>query len=169
MNPTPLLIAALVAGALGALGGYRYADAQGAAELARVQRLAAEEKAAITTAAATRLIAANRLADDLTLRVDAADVARMNASKERDRALKSLTTGRACLDGTAVRLLNQSARADDGQLPAAADQSADTATAAASDSDVALWIGTARDYYDACRGRIDALAEWRAGQVAGAQ
>ncbi|WP_153117390.1 hypothetical protein [Rhodocyclus tenuis] len=159
------IVAAAIAGLVGAAAGYRYADAQGIAALERVQRAEANKRAAVVEAAATRLIAANRQADELTERVAAADAARDTAAQERDRALKSLTTGRACLDGNVVRLLNQPTGARVGQLPAAADEPADGAAGAATDTDVAGWIGDARDAYDACRGRIDALREWRNTQA----
>jgi hypothetical protein len=90
--------------------------------------------------------------------------------KERDDALRKLTSGRRCLGGAARRLLNAARpAAGDRGLPAPADGVArPVATVAphsideggddsASDTDVALWARFARDQYDLCRGRIDAI------------
>lgn len=115
-------------------------------------------------------LAAQRRGDDLAAQVAASDAARIEIGKERDDALRKITTGRPCLDGPVVRLLDGAARvpADPGlRLSAAAGGAAHAAAAAAadwgataSDTDVALWAWRARDRYDACRERIDALREF---------
>ncbi|MDR2113413.1 MAG: hypothetical protein LBQ62_09995 [Candidatus Accumulibacter sp.] len=78
--------------------------------------------------------------------------------KEKDDALRKLTTGRACLDAPVVGLLNADAFAANGPgLRPPAGGVARAAAGFASDTDVALWARNARDQYDRCRGRIDAL------------
>jgi hypothetical protein len=87
--------------------------------------------------------------------------------KEKDDALRKATTGRACLDADAVRLLNAPAAAPPGlRLSAPAGGPAGPPAAAAGDSGdasdtaVALWARFAREQYDLCRGRIDALNDF---------
>lgn len=89
--------------------------------------------------------------------------------KEKDDAIRKLATNRACLGADLVGLLN--AGADPGlrlSSPAsglARPTAASTADPSvrdqwATDADVALWARYAREQYDACRARIDALAEF---------
>ena len=73
-------------------------------------------------------------------------------TKEKADAVRKLTTGRRCLDGAAVRVLNAEAVPDPVSKPLPAD------AAFATDTDVGEWIAGARKAYDTCRARLDGIA-----------
>jgi hypothetical protein len=107
------------------------------------------------------------LGDDLTRKTITLEAANRKLGKEKDDALRKATTGRACLGADLVRLLDDAAPAPTPGLrlppPASGIAGADAAAARdqdATDTDVALWIRYAREQYDVCRGRIDALREF---------
>jgi hypothetical protein len=163
--------AVLVGAALGGGLCKLYYDTQLAvleASIARERQASAETHAAATSDALARLQAAQLKGDALAAQVAAAETARLQLAQEKDREIARLTTGRACLDGSVVRLLNR----DQGsgirdQLPAPTGFAFGTDSAAAadtadfaSDTDIALWARHARDQHDACRERISALRTW---------
>ena len=125
------------------------------AEIARIERVHAEERARDAGEAAAELQAAVARGNALAGRASAAESARDAALKETSDALRKTTTGKPCLSGAAVRLLNNTGLKP--PLPEPAGQSAGADAAAATDTDVALWAAYARRSYDTCRGRIDAL------------
>jgi hypothetical protein len=113
----------------------------------------------------------------------AQEAANRKLGKEKDDAIRKLATGRACLGADLVGLLNDGAESSGPGLSAPAGGLAYPAAAAATDSgirsqesgisetpgirtawatdaDVALWIRFAREQYDVCRRRIDALNEF---------
>lgn len=121
------------------------------------------------------------LADDID-RARAATTARQARQlKETQDALKAVTTGRPCLGGAALRVLDQPASlrptAGAALLPAGALQDPAARPAAdpaqqgqagdgdeyATDTDIAGWIATARDLYEQCRGRIDDIRRYDDG------
>ena len=73
-------------------------------------------------------------------------------TKEKNNALRQLTTGRRCLDGAAVRVLNATA------VPDPVAESVQPDAAFATDTDVGEWIVGAQQSYDTCRARIDGIA-----------
>lgn len=164
MNPVHFLLAFFVFVALGATGGYRYASAQGEARVASLQAQHAEDLARATSAAAERLDEANRLGEVLAAKAAAAEVARNQVAKERDDAIKKIAVGRPCLGAGLVGVLNAgtATAAAGGAVPDAADGAEDDG--AATDTDLALWIGGAIDAYEACRSRLDVVATWREQQ-----
>lgn len=110
-------------------------------------------------AATARLQAAIERGDALQTRVAAEETARAQITQEKTDALRRLTTGRACLGGPAVRLLNGPGLKP-GAVPEAPGQPAGAAAAFATDTDVGLWAAGAIRAYDTCRGRIDALNDF---------
>ncbi|MCL2524571.1 MAG: hypothetical protein FWF20_11765 [Betaproteobacteria bacterium] len=155
------LLAVFAAGALigGDVAGRTYREKIAVAEAAyeKDRRVAAESVALALTAlrekeAEGEKLAARQLELEATGR---------KLEKEKNNALKKLTTGRPCLDGATVRLLNASADpAGKRSLSAHPADALEAATAFATDTDIALWANHVRFRYDACRGRIDAIREF---------
>ena len=127
------------------------------AEIDRLQRDHAEAAAADAERAAEVITAALVRGNELTARVAAAEQSRDAALQETQDALRKITTGKPCLSGAAVRLLNEAAGFKQSGVPTAASEFAGADAPAASDTDVALWAAQCRRGYDTCRGRIDAL------------
>jgi hypothetical protein len=138
-----------------ALLGFRIGLLVGDAELARLE-------ASQATAQRDKLEEAVIRGDDLSQKLLKTEFKLSTIEKERDRALKNQTTGRACLSAGAVRLLNTT---DSGatSLPEAAGRATTTDGAAATDTDVAEWINHAISQYDICRGRLDRLIDYVEG------
>lgn len=127
-------------------------------ELADVHTAHAKAAEQAATDAAARLIAATTRGDTLQFRLAEAEALTEKALQETQYALRRVTTGRPCLNGAAVRLLNNAgAGAAGAAVPGAAGEPDGADAAAATDTDVALWAAHARRSYDACRGRLDAL------------
>jgi hypothetical protein len=135
------------------------------AKLAVLQLAQAERETTLehtVNAALAAVLEAERKGDALTAQVVALESERSKTAKEKDREIQRLTTGRACLGADVVRLLNAESAPGSGlKLPTAASGAAGSATGFASDTDVGLWAVDARTLYDTCRGRVDALREWR--------
>jgi len=130
--------------------------------LADVASEAATTKAAEQAQALARLEDANRRGNELSARLDVTESALAQKTLEVSHAVARFTTGRPCLDGRAVRLLNQPTPDTPGAGPvpeaASAPDAADAATA--SDTDVAGWIAQAQHQYETCRARLDALIDF---------
>ncbi len=129
------------------------------AEIERIERAHAEQRARDAEAAADEIAAAVKRGNELAARVTAAESTRDVALQETKDALRRVTTGRPCLSGPAVRLLNESAGLKPS-VPATPGQPAVTDAAFASDSDVGEWIAGAIRHYDTCRGRLAAVADF---------
>lgn len=190
-----LLIGAAVTGAvLGALIAVavtlppaRVAVANAKADLARSEtRLAGMERdharalAAAADAASVALYHAQQRGDLLSAALLSAESQLQTLQGERDDAIRKATTGRRCLDATALRVLDRartahSAPAAHVPQPAGGAAAAGGAPAApaegdgdtwASDTGVALWIDHAGAQYETCRQRLAALIQWHAGEPA---
>lgn len=95
-------------------------------------------------------------------------------AEEKNREIDRLATGRLCLDGGLVRVLNRSPAAQrGGDLPQAASLAVrpDGSAAAgaddgqfATDRDVSGWINLARTRYDTCRAKLDAIRLFHEGK-----
>jgi len=171
------LIAALIAGSSGVWLGWRYADALGDERVARCNQRSADAVAAAERAARRRIEAAQVAGDAALLneRLRVESVTR--TTEELQHALNRVTSDRTCLGGAARRLLNRSPGIAAASLPAraggaaaaVATATADPGIVAGSDStserDTAAWIARAAGQYDACRARIDAVAEWQRGMT----
>lgn len=159
---SPETIKTLIVGAIAALiflAGWTVEGWRKDAEIERIERAHADQRARDAVAAAEEIAAATKRGNELAARAAAAESARDLALEETRDALRRVTTGRPCLSAAAVRLLNEPGGLKPA-LPGAASQPAGTDAAAATDTDVALWAAFARRSYDTCRGRIDALAEF---------
>ena len=157
-----ILIAAVAALLFSA--GWAVEGLRKTAEIERIERAHAEQRARDAEAAAAEIEAAVKRGNELAARVAAAESTRDLALQETKDALRRVTTGRPCLGGAAVRLLNESAGLKPAQLPGAAGQPAGADAAAASDTDVAQWAASAIRHYDTCRGRLAAIAEFHQEQ-----
>lgn len=111
-------------------------------------------------AALERLQVAQARGDRLVRQIAEADSARIQAQQEKNDAIRRLTAGRRCLDGDAVRLLNDAAGLKPRGVSETAWRAAGSDAGFATDTDVGLWAGEARRAYDTCRGRLAALADF---------
>lgn len=123
----------------------------------------ATRAAAVAQAQSQRLQEANALGDSLTRRLNVAEAVIHQTQQERDRALKNLTSGRACLSAGAVGLLNDPRRGS-ADVPQTTGQPDATDGDSATDTDVAWWIGVAQEQYETCRGRLNALIDFEGGR-----
>lgn len=130
------------------------------AEIDRIKLTQANERADAERATAAVITAALKRYNELEARVAAAESTRDVALQETQDALRKITTGKPCLSGAAVRLLNQSNGIKPPDLPAAPGQPAGADAAFATDTDVAQWAAYAIRSYDTCRGRLDAIADF---------
>lgn len=155
-----LLAAGAVITALALWLAYRhgYATAE-----AHYQRQMAESQAAHAISYA-RLEAGYREQEQkgqaLAAQVAKAEATNQQLLKEKNHAIRQATTGRACLNPDTVRLLNANGNASHPDMPASSGNALVADGAVATDTDVALWAADARNRYDACRGRIDALRQF---------
>ena len=172
--PRWLLWAAVFA-AGGAIGAQLVAWAKNA-ELATVRETHATEQADAERDARAALQAAQARGDEITHQLQTANRAAMLVQEKLDEQIRQATTGRRCLDGAALRLLDSApgiARAgvpEAAREPAAAHAASATAdpaldgiedaSAAAADTDVALWARAAAGQYAECVRRFDALIDW---------
>lgn len=154
--PVALGIALVVGAAIGAGAAVAVKNGQ----IALIQRDHARQAARDQAVQLKNLKAAQARGDALTN--DLLD-ARAEADQLQDQlhvALSRVTTGRTCLGGGALRLLDRAAglRAD-LPPPAGRADAADAATAA-SDIQVAQWAGSAIHQYAECARRLDALIQF---------
>lgn len=142
--------------------GLKLGISSGETKLARLETQHAADKARADGAALFRLAAANSRADQLTAQLAAAESARQSLALEKDRELRRLTTGRPCLAGAAVRLLNlpDGARLKPGAVSETTGSGTGDDAGFASDTDVAEWASLCRRSYDTCRGRLQAIADF---------
>lgn len=156
MTALPIALGVLALSVSAALG-YHFGGLSAEAELARIREQSFRDQAAIAEHNSRRLLAAQTLGDTLTNQLAVAKRLAATLRSERDDAIRKNTTGRHCLDAAAVRVLNAPGQ-QPADLPEAPGQSAATdASAFATDTDVGLWSSHARDEYDECARRLDAL------------
>ena len=158
---TPEAIRAIIFSALAALlftAGWTANGWRKNVEIERIERAHADQRARDAVAAADEIAAAQQRGDTLAARVAAAETTRDTAHQETQHALRKVTTGKPCLSGPALRLLNHAA--GPAAVPAPAGQPAGADAAFATDTDVAEWAAYARRSYDTCRGRLDAVRDF---------
>lgn len=143
-------------------------------EIARLQGVQALAEAQAEKANAKRLAEASSRGDRLALQLAGTQETLTAFAEEKTREIARLTSGRRCLDGAVIRLLNQPAGLKlGGVVPqtagfvvrpngAAAAGSDDGAAQDefATDADVAGWINLCRARYDTCRSRLQSLADF---------
>lgn len=169
---------------LAAAGWQAWRSSQAADARARVEQAAAQANLARANAALAALEDARRRGDELQARVAAAEQARAALIREKDHVLAQAASGRACLRGAALRVLDGApglrvlavppaaggAAAEDAAAAAAAGQPAGAEPsgpglkqppeAVASERQVARWMLAAGEQYEACRWRLAALVDW---------
>jgi prophage endopeptidase len=141
-------------------------------ELATQAAAHATEKFRAAELAAKVLQSAQDRGDALTTTLAQRQTSIDQLKKEKRDALHQVTTGRTCLDGPALRLLNSApglrvsglAPATSGALTAggAAAAAADIQATVSTDTDIAGWAIDAGAQYEICRARLDALIDWHA-------
>lgn len=139
-------------------------------ELAQVDRDHARQQLRASEEAITRLQIANARGDELTLTLLKREDQINKLSREKHDAIAKATTGRPCLGGPALRLLNSAAGLNVAGMPSAHSGPVATGAAAAAhsddqgliatDADITGWSIDAGAQYEVCRGRLDALIEW---------
>lgn len=161
------------AAAAGAAAGYRYADAQGQARLARCEQGRAEDARAAAARAVHLLDRAQRAEAEAAARMAAQKAAFDRRFKEVRSEIYRLSSGRECLSGD-LRLRLDAAIGAGAEprlpAPAGAATSAPAGSAAdpghrqpaSTDADIAGWILEAARLYEDCRARLDALRQWDA-------
>lgn len=142
--------------------GAKLTDWRKGVEIAGLHQAAAQREAQLAEHASRSVLDAQARGDVLTRQLSAATRAASRLRKERDHALQLATTGRACLDGAALRVLDGAPglRVD---LPAATGGAAGADGAVATDTDLARWALDAGEQYEACRGRLGALIDFNEG------
>lgn len=103
------------------------------------------------------------LADDLQRQLAAAETKTRTIYKEITREIPAATLGRPCLSDDALGLLDrfQSAAESPLGLSATAGQFADSAGAAASDTQVTQWAADVIEQHERERARCNALIDWQ--------
>lgn len=131
------------------------------AELAQLQTTHAETARLAAQASARQLQAAQVRGDALTHDLAQRQAQIDQLAQDKRDAIHRLTTGRPCLSGAAVRLLNDDP-ADYGapSVPQATGSIDAADGAAATDADVGGWAIAARAQYNTCRARLAALIDW---------
>jgi prophage endopeptidase len=130
------------------------------AEIDRIKLAHANERADAERATAAVITAALKHGNELAARVTAAESTRDTALQETQDALRKITTGKPCLSGAAVRLLNDSNGLKAAVPAVPSGESARADAAVATDTDVAQWVAYAIRSYDTCRGRLDAIGDF---------
>jgi len=155
----PLIIVAFIAFSTGSGAGWYMTDAVLGKQIARMEADYANEKAAAEKVYRERFIATQALGNTLSGRLAQTESHLTQKTKELSYALSKVTTGRACLNGAAVRLLNN-ADNDSSAVPQTTGSSAAEDAAVATDTDIADWIGSAKGQYESCRARLGALIDF---------
>lgn len=156
----PWLLVSALSAASGAVITWRTSHDNAAAALQACQLQAQQAQTSAATQARTRIEAALRASDAATMAQAATQTRLQSQLAKAKNELNTLTTGRACLDGATVRLLNTQPGMAGADLPTPTPEP-DTATAAtATDTDLAGWAATAASQYQACRERLTAIAQW---------
>lgn len=160
-----LAVAALIFAAGWAVEGWRMG-----AEIARIKQAQAGAIARAASKNAADLAAANQRGDALSLQLAGWENTLTAFAQEKERELSRLTVGRPCLDRAVVGLLNQPTGLKQPRpVPETASESVRADAAFATDTDVGTWISGAQRSYETCRGRLNAIDEFYAGENLGTE
>ena len=142
-------------------------------QLAQQEATYTREKLRTSERTAEVLQAANDRGDQLlnVLELRQADINQL--AREKRDAINKVTTGRACLGESALRVLNTapglrvrgvaptvSSTAAAGAAAAAYTDIGDVSDIVSTDTDIATWAIDAGAQYEVCRARLDALIDW---------
>ncbi|MFZ6872853.1 hypothetical protein ACO0LF_12375 [Undibacterium sp. Di27W] len=131
------------------------------AAMAGVKAQHSDQQAQAAQAALQRLQTANERADALQTALDVTEQRLSITKTELNREIQKSTTGRACLNGRTVGLLNRAAAGSEpATLSNASSGPVETNAGIATDTDIATWINSAAAQYNVCRARLDALIDW---------
>ncbi|MBI1175666.1 MAG: hypothetical protein GC139_10450 [Sideroxydans sp.] len=159
---TARLIAFLLSVALGAGATWMFAHNHYSAVIADLNAQHANEQAAADRAALKRLQDAQARGDALSKKLSRTEAALEKKKHEVTNEIALLTSGRACLDGRLVRVLNEFGTGVAGLSKASGSTDAAGGTTA-TDTDVAGWISIAKTRYETCRTRLDRLIDFNEG------
>jgi hypothetical protein len=157
------VILLVVFGCFAAFLGAKLGRAPLQTDLAELRATHSETAKLQALAAARTLQAAQQHGDTLTHALAQRQTQIDQLTTKKHHALARLATGRACLSGAAVRVLNsatEAALAGLEPVPAPPGGAADAGGAFATDADVGQWAVDARARFDTCRARLDALIDW---------
>jgi len=154
------LLALAAGGALGTWAGYTQGRAPLQTDIAQLRETHAETARLAAVASEQRLLHAQ--AHSNTLAAQLGDQLAFNdkLTLEKTRALQFATAGRACLFGSALRLLDESPGitvASPGPVPTPGPGVAAPDAPVATDTDLAGWIANTGNLYEQCRSRLGAL------------
>lgn len=129
-------------------------------DLANQKSARDQERAADAKQAAATLQAATARGDALATQLLQQEQQVNQLSKEKRNAIPKVTSGRACLDGPALRLLDTAPGLSVADLPEAASGAAAAGGRTATDTNVAQWAIDAGAQYEICRHRLDGLIDF---------
>jgi hypothetical protein len=174
MNRKILLMFALGAAA-GAVAAHWVTSALWDADVSKLKQAHAKAAADAQQVDMRRLQQAQQRGDALTRQLQTTEFNLTKREKELNDAIRTQTTGHACLSGKLVGVLNEHSVFSLAGVPApaavtpaaggAAGPDADDTTGYASDRDVAIWANAARRQHETCRARLDALIDWYGGNA----
>ncbi len=163
---TEVKLALLVAfGAACFAGGWAVEGWRMGARIAGVEASQAKRDQGVAEANLAQVVAGEVRGDALVERVAHEETQRDEINQEKSRAIRPFVTGRPCLAGAAVRLLNLPDGIQPGAVSQAAGESVPADAGAATDSDVAAWIGQCSRGYETCRGRLQAIHDFFGGSA----
>jgi len=142
----------------GFVGGV-FTNAVRTAQIADLRAAHATEQAAVAQIGLQRWQAAAARADAAQAALAQQTARQQQTLKEKKNALPALTTGRLCLSGPAVQLLNGPGLRID-RLPKTAEEPDAAAGPFASDTDLGTWVLDAGDAFEHCRALRQALIDW---------
>lgn len=119
-----------------------------------------KEKRELAEANAARLQALNERGDTLSAQLLQAQAANTKLLTEKRNAITKVTTGRACIDEPALRVLDNAPGLRVADLPPTTSSTAATGGRVATDTDLAGWSLEAGAQYRICKYRLDALIDW---------
>lgn len=130
---------------------------------ADLRKANAEAQTQAAQAHVAQLQAAQQRGDQLTTTLARQERQINQLSREKDDAIRRATTGRACLDEPALRVLNSAPGLSVAGLPqatgSAVAEGGPLATYA-SDLDVGRWAIQSGAQFETCRQRLSALIDW---------
>lgn len=180
MMPDPVateakIIVAIIALIAAFLAGWQVESWRAEKRISKIEVDAQKRYSKATTDNLNKLVTAQKTGEVLTARVAGLENTLYLFAEEKNREIKNLTTGRPCLGGAAVRLLNAGPggfrlggpvpEAAGIAVPATAGSAADPDSEGyATDTDVGFWIAGCQRSYNTCRARIQAIADFYEGQ-----
>lgn len=162
LNLIPLWVKAVIAAVLLALAfasGWAVNGWRKDRALSRLETTQQTQRTAALNDALQLLATTRQTNAALAANLAASETARTQLAEEKDHEIRRLTTGRRCLDGAAVRVLNRTASQPAG-VPAAGPEPVPAAAAFATDTDVGNWIGICQHRFATCNARLEALSSF---------